>query len=307
AEHELQLAYTLLTSSLESHKDVLIFSINQDYRYLNFNSAFKIATSLAYGTTISKGQSMLQSITQDDDRMKAKQNCDRALAGESHTTVETYGDINIKVFETRYNPIIDQDEKIIGVTVLSADITDRKLAEDQILALNKELEAFTYSVSHDLRAPLRSVRGFTQLLKDEYGKRLDEEGNRLLSIIIRNASQMGQLIDDLLDFARLGRKQLTYGTVNTKQLVSQVIRELSVLENGREIQFEVQPVPQTRADPNMMRQVSINLISNALKYTRNSMRAVIEIGHDTQDDKHIFYIRDNGVGFDMQYSHKLFN
>lgn len=182
----------------------------------------------------------------------------------------------------------------------------RMKAEEKTKLINHELEAFTYSVSHDLRAPLRSIRGFTEVLKDEYAGKIDEEGNRLLGIVMRNASQMGQLIDDLLDFSRIGRKDLTFSNINTQILVNEVIEELKTRETGRPIAFAVSDLPTVKGDLSMLKQVWINLVSNALKYTRNAPQAQIEIGGSAKEGSFVFFIRDNGVGFDMKYADKLF-
>lgn len=178
-------------------------------------------------------------------------------------------------------------------------------AERQANQINAELEAFTYSVSHDLRAPLRSIRGFTEVLKDEFGEKVGTEGNRLLDTVMRNASRMGQLIDDLLNFSRIGRKGLSISTIDMHQLVEEVIHELTIFEK-RNIQWDIKPLNDTRGDLSMMKQVWINLISNALKYTRTEMSPRIEIGSYAENGRTVFYVKDNGVGFDMKYSDKLF-
>ena len=145
------------------------------------------------------------------------------------------------------------------------NITDRHLAEEKVIAANKELEAFTYSVSHDLRAPLRSIDGYSKILQEDYASTLDREANRLLQIIRNNAHRMGHLIDDLLDFSRMGRKELDRTKVDMNALVGHVRQELIAQEINRKIEFTVKPLKEVHGDLSMMRQVWINLISNALK------------------------------------------
>lgn len=187
------------------------------------------------------------------------------------------------------------------------NITERHIAEEKVIAANKELEAFTYSVSHDLRAPLRSIDGYSKILQEDYGSKMDSEANRLLQIIRNNARRMSQLIDDLLDFSRLGRKELDRSMVNMNTLVANIKQELLANEKDRVIKFIVKPLDDVFGDISMMRQVWINLISNAIKYSKKREIANIEIGCSHDNNKVIYYIRDNGVGFDMQYADKLFN
>lgn len=181
----------------------------------------------------------------------------------------------------------------------------RLIAEMKTKQINEELESFTYSVSHDLRAPLRSIRGFTEVLKDEYSAKLDEEGNRLLRIVMNNATRMGQLIDDLLDFSRMGRRELSYSDINVRQLVTEVIQELTAHDN-RAVQWDVHPLPNARGDLRMLKQVWVNLISNAIKYSRKEGEPKVEIGSEQVKGNLVYYVKDNGVGFDMKYSDKLF-
>ena len=186
------------------------------------------------------------------------------------------------------------------------NITDRRLAEEKVIAANKELEAFTYSVSHDLRAPLRSIDGYSKILQEDYASTLDHEANRLLQIIRKNAHRMGHLIDDLLDFSRLGRKELNRTVVDMNTLVENISQELAGHETNRKIEFTVKPLTEVVGDVSMMRQVWINLISNALKYSRKQEISKIEVGCKYENNQVIYYIQDNGVGFDMKYSDKLF-
>jgi PAS domain S-box-containing protein len=189
---------------------------------------------------------------------------------------------------------------------ISLDISNRKRTEEQLKAANAELEAFTYSVSHDLRAPLRSIVGYTQILSEDYGSRFDDEGRRVMNVVIHNTKRMGQLIDDLLDFSRISRKELARAQVNMKELVENIVQELVEQENGRQLDIRVHSLESANADNNTIRQVWINLISNALKYSRNMEVTKIEIGSFEKNDQRCYYIRDNGAGFDMQYVDKLF-
>lgn len=186
------------------------------------------------------------------------------------------------------------------------NMTDRHLAEEKIKAINNELEAFTYSVSHDLRAPLRSIDGYSKILQEDYGEKMDVEAARLLAIIRSNARRMGQLIDDLLDFSRMGRKELEKSTVNMEALVTHVRQELLSQERNRNIQFKINRLDEVNGDARMMRQLWVNLISNAIKYSKKKEVATIEIGSNTESNRVTYFIRDNGVGFDMKYAGKLF-
>ncbi|NTU82414.1 MAG: PAS domain S-box protein [Chloroflexales bacterium] len=188
------------------------------------------------------------------------------------------------------------------------DELEQRVAERtvELTAANKELEAFSYSVSHDLRAPLRGIDGFSRILIEDYSAELPDEARRYLDLVREGAQQMGQLIDDLLAFSRLSRQPLARRPVALAQLVRQCIEELRGEQAGRQITLSVGDLPGCQADPTLLKQVWINLIANALKYTRRRERAVIEIGCREQDGEPVYWIKDNGVGFDMRYSSKLF-
>jgi light-regulated signal transduction histidine kinase (bacteriophytochrome) len=145
-----------------------------------------------------------------------------------------------------------------------------------------------------------------KILEEDYSRAMDEEGKRLLMIVERNARNMGQLIDDLLDFSRMNRKEMTEQDVNLDDMVSQIVTDLRGQEKNRKINIKVEPLGSVVGDLSMLRQAWINLISNAFKYTRKTPIAEIEIGSKDEDDRRIFFVRDNGVGFDMKYHHKLF-
>jgi light-regulated signal transduction histidine kinase (bacteriophytochrome) len=176
----------------------------------------------------------------------------------------------------------------------------------ELEALNKELDSFTYSVSHDLRAPLRAINGFTQVLVEDYMDQLDEEAKSVLDEIVGNSKKMGQLIDNLLEFSRIGKQPVSMTNVNIKDLVDVVVRELKHLEPDRSINLTIKNLENLSCDRHMLKQVFINLISNAFKYTGKKDEAVIEIGSYIEDNQCTYYVKDNGAGFDMRYYGKLF-
>jgi PAS domain S-box-containing protein len=194
------------------------------------------------------------------------------------------------------------------------DITDRKKVEEEIKlrsrqleAANKELEAFSYSVSHDLRAPLRHIDGFADLLQKHAAGTLDDKGCRYLKMISESAKQMGTLVDDLLAFSRMGRAEMQQTLVPLNQLVKEILHDLRQETQTRNIAWNIADLPTVYADPAMLQQVLVNLIGNAVKYTRPRVQARIEIGSQNgTPSETVIFVRDNGVGFDMQYVHKLF-
>ncbi|MBK9710136.1 MAG: PAS domain S-box protein [Kouleothrix sp.] len=193
------------------------------------------------------------------------------------------------------------------VRALSAELEQR--VADRTLALtaaNKELEAFSYSVSHDLRAPLRAIDGFSRILLEDYGAALPDEAQRYFRMLRSNAQQMGRLIDDLLAFSRLSRQPLRKRSVDAVALVRQCLDELHAEQAGRPVEISVGDLPACAADPALLKQVWINLLSNALKYTRRRDPAAIAIAGQIEGGETIYSVKDNGVGFDMLYSDKLF-
>ncbi len=176
----------------------------------------------------------------------------------------------------------------------------------QLAAANKELEAFSYSVSHDLGAPLRHIDGFSTILAEKYGPKLDPAAQRYLNHVREGAKNMGMLIDDLLQMARLGRQELTRQPTDVNRLVNEVIAELQADLSGRSIAWNLANLPTIDCDPSLMKVVFSNLLSNAVKYTRHTQSAVIEVNHVTQNGSVIIFVRDNGAGFEQQYAHKLF-
>lgn len=176
----------------------------------------------------------------------------------------------------------------------------------QLEAANNELEAFTYSVSHDLRAPLRAVDSFTTVLKENYAPRLDAEGRRICDRIIGGAVAMGKLIDDLLSFSHIGRTSLHPLPIDMTDMVRFVYDELTEPGERERVELGLAPLPPAVADPGLIHQVWTNLIANALKFSSKKKRAVIEVGAERQGDETVYFVRDNGAGFDERFKEKLF-
>jgi len=225
-----------------------------------------------------------------------------------------------RILQTRKVALRDANGVPRYLLGISVDITDRKLAEDRIAALNadleiranqleaanKELESFSYSVSHDLRSPLRAIDGFSRLLEEDYREVLDEEGRRLLSVVRQNSQKMGQLIDDLLAFSRMGRKPIAPEPVDMAALVGEAIADVRTAMPEPAVSIVVGTLASASGDPALLKQVWINLISNGAKYSSSRERPEVEIGSTSSDDGTVYFVRDNGVGFDMQYYDKLF-
>jgi PAS domain S-box-containing protein len=202
----------------------------------------------------------------------------------------------------------------VGLVYATArDVTEQKQAAralerhiEELDTVNRELESFSYSVSHDLRAPLRHITGFAMMLLESASSTLDSEGQRYLKTIMDAATRMGRLIDDLLAFSRVGRTQLARSPVDLNRLVQEARQEVSADINGRAVSWQVQDLPTVKGDPAMLRLVFVNLLSNALKYSAKRPQSEIEVGALPEHEGTVVFVRDNGVGFDMEYAHKLF-
>lgn len=222
--------------------------------------------------------------------------------------------------------IRNEQEKLAGFVKIARDLTERKKNDEKIRMLNeelklradlqeaanKELEAFSYSVSHDLRAPLRHIHGFVEMLQKSPALQSDEKSKRHMNVIARAARDMGLLIDDLLAFSRTGRAEMHPVKIDFRDMIDQIILELEMETAGRKVTWDIRLLSMVMGDPTLLRLVWVNLIANALKYSRPRAETKIEIGsiENSPENKEgrdaVFYIRDNGVGFDMQYTSKLF-
>jgi PAS domain S-box-containing protein len=220
--------------------------------------------------------------------------------------------------------IFAEDGSSLGILCVGNDITRLKEAEDEnrqlyaeleervrqrtedLRAANRELESFTYTVSHDLRSPLRAIDGYTYILLHEHQPEMTGSAVRYLDQISQNARRMARLIDDLLNFSRTGRQALAIRDLDLSVLVAEVLDDLAGERQGRDVRLTVGGLAPCRADPALLKQVFANLIGNALKFTRNREVAEIEIGSNDEDGRPVYYVRDNGVGFDQKYAHTLF-
>ena len=247
-----------------------------------------------------------------------------------HFEVKTAGCINItslqkNAFDEEELKLLEIVAKQIGVAINNArqaealkqskeeisrineELENRILQRTaELSAANKELDSFSYSVSHDLRAPLRGIDGFSHILLEDYTDKLDEEGKRLLNLIRGKTQRMGQLIEALLAFSRLGRQQIELTEIAMGELAKAVFDELKANTPQQMMQFKINTLPAARGDRSMIRQVFANLLSNAIKFTRRKENAIIEVNGWVEANENLYYVKDNGVGFDMQYVNKLF-
>lgn len=286
-----------------------------DYEYIDFNESYEKMIGMKKDQLI--GNTIL-GIMPDFERDWIDIYGRVALTGEPVSFEKYSHDFGKYLKISAYCPEIGKFATVI------LDITERVNAEKEIKKLNeelenrviertaqleasnKELEAFSYSVSHDLRAPLRAIEGFGKILEEDYGDKLDSEGMRFLNIIHKNTVQMGKLIDDLLSFSRMSRNNMGNETIEMNKLVKLVFDDLITSVGDREIILELKDLPCAMGDSSMIKQVLINLISNSIKFTRDREKAVIEVGCLKDENKNVYYIKDNGIGFDMKYVDKLF-
>ncbi|MBK9525609.1 MAG: PAS domain S-box protein [Bacteroidetes bacterium] len=218
--------------------------------------------------------------------------------------------------DTTIVPFLNESGKPYQYVAIRSDITMRKEAEqennklkleleERVKQRTEELEAFSYSISHDLRAPLRAVNGYAKILEEDYEKMFDAEGKRLLNVIQENAKKMGVLIDDLLAFSRLGQKEIRMSFIDSNELVESVWAEVGKTAE-QPIQIKISKLHSVIADRSLLGQVFINLLSNAVKYSSKTLNPVVEVESRIDDHRVIFSIHDNGAGFDNDYAHKLF-
>jgi PAS domain S-box-containing protein len=292
-------------------------------------TAWNRGAELMYGYSEAEALQMnIEHLTAPGKVAEEKDFVRRLEAGEAVASLETQRvtkDGRILDVWMTVTKLMDEAGKPIGVASTERDITERKREEEEIRKLNaeleqrvhertrrleeanKELESFSYSVSHDLRAPLRHVQGYVDMLAREAEGGLSDEGRRYLKTITDASREMGELIDNLLAFSRMGRAEMTETTVNVDSLVRDILRDLEPATRERNMVWKIPPLPAVQADPAMLKLALANLLGNAVKFTRPRDPAQIEIGcGGLEGERVILFIRDNGVGFDPRYVHKLF-
>jgi PAS domain S-box-containing protein len=321
AAEALQESRAKLEAALLSMTDAVSISDAQG-RFIHFNDAFatfhKFRNREECAKTIAEYPDILEvSMPNGTPAPLDQWAVPRALRGETATNAEytlrrkDTGETWVGSYS--FGPIRNQEGVIVGSVVTARDITERKridvsLAEHsaKLEVLNKELESFTYSVSHDLRAPLRAIDGYSRMILKQQGDQFNENTTRLFDVIRSNTKKMGQLIDDLLALSRMGREALSLSRLNMENLTRDVWEELKAINPGRSINLKIDNLPSGMGDRSFINQVLANILSNAVKFTRVREIALIEVGGYEEEKESIYYVRDNGVGFDMQYHDKLF-
>jgi len=312
-----QYARTLIETNLDP-----LVTISSDGLIQDVNEAMVQATGLPRLSLV--GQDFSDFFTEPE---KARAGYRQALAqGSVKDYALSLKHVSGRLMYVLYNASIylDSQGQVAGIFGAARDITARKqieadrqrLSEEleqrvlertaELLAANQELEAFSYSVSHDLRAPLRAVDGFSRKILIGYGDKLDAEGLRLLQVVRQNAVRMGKLIDDLLAFSRLGRREMHLVPVDMEAMANATANELIELEPERQINFTCQAIPKSSGDPAMLKEIWVNLLSNAIKFTRKQNPAHINVGGQIEGNDTVYWVQDDGVGFDMAYADKLF-
>lgn len=316
----------LLASVYDTTADVIfVLEVEEGgrYRFSSVNRAFQTTTGISYEAVV--GRHVSDVIPQPSLDLVRKRYAEaireRTIVRWEETSRYPTG---VLTGEVSVAPLFDEAGRCVRLVGAVHDVTERKQAEVEIKRLNEELEqkviertaqleaanseleAFSYSVSHDLRAPLRHVSGFVDLLKKHMKDSLDEKGIRYLGTISDATKRMGTLIDDLLSFSRMGRKELTRSTVDLNAIIAQTVKDLRHEMGERTIEWDIRQLPMVTGDSAMLGQVFSNLLGNAVKFTGTKQKARIVVGCEQREKEMLVFVRDNGVGFDMQYVNKLF-
>jgi len=231
-----------------------------------------------------------------------------SLKSDYSVRVEKQGNDELGLLTDALNHMLGQIQKQNQAMNDFNQNLEQKVRErtHELEVLNRELDSFSYSISHDLRAPLRAINGYMSIFSEDYHNKVDPEGQRLINIVLKNSKKMGRLIDDLLAFSKLGRKEISKTSFSMKSAVLNVWEDLSKMEAGRSIEFTLDELPDAWADAGTIHQVWVNLISNALKYSGNREKTIIHISFEKREKELVYCIKDNGAGFDMEYYNKLF-
>jgi len=313
----------LLATIVESSSDAVV-SKDLSGTILSWNAGAEQIYGYTEAEILGKSVDLIVPPDQLDESNRALLEVARGRMVTRDETIRVRKDGSLLTVSLILSPMRNAEGQIIGISSIAHDITARKAAERQVRDLNlqlekrvrertvdlqianKELEAFTYSVSHDLRAPLRHIAGFSKMLAEECGASLQPEGLHYLQRIQEGTRRMGMLVDDLLNLARIGRHELRLQVTELQSVIKDVIAELTPDVEGREVEWKIRKLPHVEGDPALLRVVFQNLLSNALKYTRPRAKAIIEVGCEQVAAEQVVYVRDNGVGFNMIYADKLF-
>jgi PAS domain S-box-containing protein len=322
ANTELHAANRFLDSVIENIPNMIFVKDAADLRFVRFNRAGEELLGYSRDDLLGKNDyDFFPKEEADFFTSRDREVLARGVVGDIPEESMHTRNKGERILHTRKVPVFDELDRPRYLLGISEDVTEQKEKEREILRLNaeleqravqlgvanQELESFSYSVSHDLRAPLRHIDGYVAMLLAETAKGLSSEAQRYLKVITDASRQMGQLIDDLLEFSRMGRAEMRKTRVDLNDLVRETMTHLETETRDRHIAWTIPPLPAVKGDPAMLKQVFGNLLGNAVKYTRPRDVAQIEIGQTGEEDGQlIFFVRDNGAGFDMKYADKLF-
>lgn len=325
AEETLRKSEANLTAIVEN-TDANIYSIDENLRYLAVNSVLKNRLLRDFGIEVKPGDDTLSFFGNDEESKKQwRKIYAKAFSGEQQQFTQQFTTKGVTTFTSFSITPVWENGKVIALSCYARDITAQKMAEEEIRTLNeslekkvkertaelvsanKELEAFSYTVAHDLRAPLRVINGFVGILENDHAASLNDEGKYLLSVITQNSQQMSQLVADLLELSRVGRVMVSPVSCNMHEIAEQAIAFIKTSDPTFRACIKLLPLPEAKCDPHLIKQVWLNLISNAVKYSGKVEHPQIEIGYMEQKNGLAYYVKDNGAGFDMALASKLFH
>ena len=309
AMKQAELTQALLAAIVGTAHDAIV-SVTTEGRISSWNHA----AEKLYGYTAEEaiGQLVAPMVVPPEGEFEMTELLRRVAGGERAALHETAGLARDgRRFDTSFvaSRIFSANGGVLGTAIIAQDVTEQKRAKIALTEANTELDAFSFSVSHDLRAPLWIVDKFSRILVEDYSAHLPEDAQQVLQIVRDGAVQMGQLINDLLDFSRLGREPMRLRRIAPRTIVEAVVRDLSSKLDARLVEFTIDELPECQADPVLLRQIFVNLLSNAVKYSRTRKPAQIRIGalvDETASKERTYFVKDNGVGFDMANASGLF-
>jgi PAS domain S-box-containing protein len=327
--HQAQRAKAHLAAIVTSSEDAIV-SKNLQGIVKSWNGAAEQLFGYTAEEMIGQSVNRLIPPNRHDEEPDILERIGRGKSIKHYETIRRRKDGSDVPISLTVSPLIDHHGKIIGASKIARNITEQKRAEEalrerdrslttindalkkQTIALaesNKELEGFSYSVSHDLRAPLRTIDAFSRILEEDHGPHLNDDARRSLSIVRKAVGQAGELIDDLLEFSKLGRQGMNFRLVKMTDLAWEAAGDLRILREDRQIDLTIKDLPSCQGDRRFLKLVWINLLTNAFKYTKYRNESRIEVGwmpDDASSETVIYYVKDNGIGFNMAYAHKLF-